>query len=103
MIGRRRFVRSVGSCLVTLPLACVAQPAAKVARIGGLMAHAPSHAANFHRAAIYVDKILKGAKARNLVVELPNRFELVINLKTAMALGLTIPQPLLLRADEVIQ
>jgi putative tryptophan/tyrosine transport system substrate-binding protein len=73
------------------------------ARDGGLLSYGPTIADEFHRAALYVDRILRGTKPADLPVQLPIKFDMVLNAKTAKALGLTVPQSILLRADEVIQ
>ena len=72
-------------------------------RDGGLLSYGVDPVDNWRRAATYVDRILRGAKPEELPVQLPIKFEMVINLKTAKALGLTVPQSILLSADEVIQ
>jgi putative ABC transport system substrate-binding protein len=73
------------------------------ARDGGLLSYGPDLRDIFHRAPPYVDRILRGAKPVDLPVQLPTKFEMAVNLKTAKALGLTVPQSIMLRADEVIE
>ena len=78
-------------------------PQSYFAREGGLLSYAPDLVDPFRRAASYVDLILRGAKPAELPVQLPTKFEMAVNLKTAKALGLAVPPSIMLRADEVIE
>ncbi len=75
----------------------------EAARDGGLLSYDVDRVDNFRRAATYVDRILRGAKPGDLPVQFPTKFEMIVNLKTAKALGLAVPPSILLRADEVIE
>ena len=112
--GRAQALIMVGSPLFSMQRARLAELALAsrlptmagevgYAKAGGLMNYGPNLPESWHRAATYVHKILKGAKPADLPVEQPTKFELIINLKTAKALGITIPPSLLVFADEVIQ
>ncbi len=98
-IAERRRIANL-ALMHRLPMMFAAK---EYAEAGGLISYGTDYPDLFRRAATYVDKILKGAKPGDLPIEQPTKFELVINLKTAKALGLTIPRSLLLRADEVIE
>jgi putative ABC transport system substrate-binding protein len=97
-----RYVRQVLDFAVQHQLPTMFQSSGPVAE-GGLMSYAPSFTEAYRRAAYYVDRILKGAKPGDLPVEQPTKFELVVNLKTAKALGITMPPTLLMLADKVIE
>jgi putative ABC transport system substrate-binding protein len=77
--------------------------ASELAEAGGLLSYGPLYADNYRRAAAFVDKVLKGAKPADMPVEQPTKFEMVVNMKTAKTLGITIPNSILVRADKVIE
>jgi ABC-type uncharacterized transport system substrate-binding protein len=95
---RREFITGVGST-AAWPLAARAQQGDRVRRIS-YGADIPD---TYHQAATYVDRILRGAKPGDLPVQFPTKFEMVVNIKTAKSLGVTVPQSILLRADDVIE
>jgi putative ABC transport system substrate-binding protein len=97
-----RYAKHIADLAIQNRLPCMCEGSESV-EAGGLMSYSADEAESFRRAATYVDKILKGAKPAELPVEQPTKFELVINLKTAKQIGLTIPQSVLFRADKVIR
>ena len=101
MIKRREFIAGLGST-AAWPVVARAQQG-ELARDGGLLSYGTDVPDIFRRAATYVDRILRGAKPGDLPVQFPTKFEMVVNLKTAKALGLAVSQSILLRADEVIE
>ena len=119
-MNRREFITLLGGAAVAWPFAARAHRASTIsaaarnkvpavytlsefARDGGLLSYGIDPVDNFRRAATYVDRILRGEKPGDLPVQFPTKFEMVVNLKTAKALGLEIPLSILVRADEVIQ
>jgi putative ABC transport system substrate-binding protein len=101
---RREFIAGLGSA-VAGPLAARAQQGGRARRIGAvvLISYGVDQLDTLRRAASYINRILRGAKAAELPVQLPTRFEIVVNLKTAKALGLAVPSSILLCATEVIE
>ena len=95
--------RTIAEALLRSRIPALFYPPNVIDSVGELMTYGPSIGNNYRRAAIYVDKIFKGAKPGDLPIEQPTRFELVVNLKVAKALGLTIPQSVLLQAERVIE
>jgi len=100
LIGKHRFELLVFATGIRLP---TGSDNGDTTRAGGLVSYGPLYSEHYVMAASYVDRLLKGAKPADLPVEQPTRFEVIVNSKTAKALGLTIPKSLLLRADEVIE
>ncbi len=102
MLGVHQHRQALADQLVRSKVPAIT-PSAELVEAGGLMSYSPSYVDHYRRAAASVDKIFKGAKPGELPIEQPTKFERVVNLKTAKAMGLTIPQTVLLQADRVIE